>query len=226
MREQRDVVGALASIMKPFTRELINDRRQPALRWSAVFAGVAVAVALWSILQMLGMGVGLSSIDLGDEGSLRSASIGNSVWSMVAPLLSLAAGGYVAGRLAHTFDQRVGAMHGFVTGALAAVSGLILAVSLVSLLAGNSVKTATGRFLTTDHVQVAPSLARAERAEAAKDAGKILLGAGAALLLGLGASVAGGGLASRRVTRKKHHTAEVPVVPPPSPPPVDAPQVA
>lgn len=212
--------------MKPFTRELINDRRAPALRWSAVFAGVAVAVALWSLLQMLGMGVGLSSVDVDDAGSLRSASIGNSVWSMVVPLLSLAAGGYVAGRLAHTFDQHVGATHGLVTGALSAISGLILAVSLVSMLAGNSVKTATGRFLTTDHVQVAPALAAAERAEAAKDAGKILLGAGAALLLGLGAAVAGGGLAVRRVTRPKHNTAEVPVVPPPGPPPVDSPHVA
>lgn len=203
----------------------MSDRRQPALRWSAVFAGVAIAVALWSLLQMLGMGVGLASVDVDDAGSLRHASIGNSVWSMIAPLLALAVGGYVAGRLAHTFDQRVGAMHGFVTGALSAVVGLILAVSLVSMLAGNSVSMATGRFLTTDHVQVAPSLRAAERAEAAKHAGKILLGAGAALLLGLGAAVAGGGLAVRRVNRPKHDTAEVPVVPPPAAPPVDAPHV-
>ena len=94
------------------------------------------------------------------------------------------------------------------------------------MLAGSSVRTATGRFLTTDKVQVTPSLQAAERARAAKDAGKVLLGAGAALLLGLGASVAGGGLAVNRPSRRrKHDTAEVPVVPPPAHAPVDAPHV-
>lgn len=208
--------------MKPFTRELITDRRQPALRWGAVFAGVAVAVALWSLLQMLGMGIGLTSIDVDDIGSVRHASIGSGVWSLIAPLIALAVGGLVAGKLAVTFDQRVGAMHGLVVGALSAVIGLILTVSLVSMLAGSSVNTATSRFLTTDNILVAPSLRAMERAEAAKEAGKILLGAGISLLLGIAAAVAGGGLATRGYKRKKHDTAEVPVVPPPAAPPSDA----
>jgi hypothetical protein len=215
--------------MKPFTRELITDRRQPALRWSAVFAGVAVAVALWSLLQMLGMGIGLSSMDLDDAGSFRHVRIGNSVWSMLAPLIALAVGGIVAGRLASTLDQKVGALHGFIVGAFSSVIGLILTVSIVSMLAGSSVSSATSRFLSSpDHVLMTPSMRSAERAAAAKEMGKILFGAGAALLVGIGAAVAGGALAvpdRRRRSRNVHDTAEVPVVPPPEAPPSNAPHV-
>jgi len=209
--------------MKPFTRELISDRRQPALRWSAVFAGVVVAVALWSLLQMLGMGVGLSSIDVDDAGSIRHVRIGNGVWSMLAPLIALAIGGLLAGKLASTFETRVGALHGLVVGALAAVIGLIMTVSIVSMLAGS---TARGSFLSTHNMLVTPSMRGAERAAAAKDMGTILFGAGASLLVGIGAAAAGGALAIRPPRRKKHDTEEVPVVPPPAAPPTDAPHVA
>jgi MFS family permease len=220
----------VASIMKPFTRELISDRRQPALRWSAVFAGVAVAVALWSVLQMLGMGVGLSALDIDDAGSFRHVRIGNSVWSMLAPLIALAVGGLVAGKLAATLEQRVGALHGFVVGALSSVIGLVLTVSIVSMLAGSTVSTATSRFLSGNHYMiVSPHMRDAERAAAAKEMGKILFGAGAALLVGIGAAVAGGALGvkplHKRHRRGKHDTEEVPVVPPPGAPPTDAPHV-
>jgi len=210
--------------MKPFTRELITDRRQPALRWGVVFAGVAVAVALWSVLQMLGMGIGLVAVDIDDAGSLRHVNIGSGVWSIVAPLIALGIGGVVAGRLAATYDERLGAMHGFVAGALSAVIGLILTVTLVSMLASAPLSTAPS-FHGMDHMMMEPGLRAARRAQAVKEAGQLLLGAGIALLLGIGASIAGGALSTRRYTRKKHDTAEVPVVPPPVAPPADAPHV-
>ncbi len=211
--------------MKPYTRELINDRRQPSLRWSAVFAGATIAVALWVLLQMLGMGVGLAAVDVDDAGSLRNIGIGTTVWTAVAPLLALFLGGYIAGRLAATFDQKVGAMHGFVVGAFASLIGLVVTVSIVGMVANASMRGTTSAMIDSEDIQVAPSLRAEERQHAAATAGKILLGAGISLLLGIGAAVAGGGIAARRHGRPKHHTDEVPVVPPPSPPPADAPGV-
>jgi MFS family permease len=210
--------------MKPFTRELISDRRQPALRWSAIFAGVAVAIALWSLLQILGMGIGLTSIDVDDAGSLRHVAIGNGVWSLIVPLIALAAGGFVAGKLAATYEQRVGAMHGLVVGALSVVTGLVLTVCLGAILDGSPNGRHHG-WTMSDHMMVAPSLRAADRAEAVQQAGAILLGAGISLLVGIGAAIAGGALATRAYRRKKHDTAEVPVVPPPAAPPADAPHV-
>ena len=212
--------------MRPIARETILDRRQPALRWSAVIAGATVAVATWVVLQLIGMGAGLAAIDLDDTtGSLRGIGIGTTLWSILAPLIAMFVGGLVAGRLATTFDQKVGAAHGFVSWAIASLAGVLAVAWLVSAIAGGAVKMAYGQLPTSDSVMVDPSLRADELADATDKTGKILLGAGVTLLLGLGAAVGGGALAARRLTRPRHRTQEVPVVPPPAEPPSDAPHV-
>ncbi|HEY5946671.1 MAG TPA: hypothetical protein VIV40_14310 [Kofleriaceae bacterium] len=211
--------------MKPIARETILDRRQPSLRWTAVFAGAAVAVALWVVLQLIGMGAGLTAVDLDDSGSLRNVGMGTTVWSMLAPLLALFAGGLVAGRLATTYDHKVGAAHGLVVWAIASLAGVVAVAWLVSAIAGGAVNMAYGQLPTADNVTIDPSLRAGELAEATEKTGKILLGAGVTLLLSLGAAVGGGALAARRFVRPRHRTQEVPVVPPPAEPPTDAPHV-
>jgi MFS family permease len=210
--------------MRPITRETITDRRQPALRWSAVFAGATVAVALWVLLQMLGIGAGLATVDVIDAGSRRTASIGTTVWTLFAPLVALFIGGLVAGRLASTYDAKVGAMHGFIAWAFASLLGMFATISAVSMLTGPAMHGATAG-LMSDDVRVHPNMRAAELQQAADSAGKMLLGAGISLLVGLGAAVGGGVLAARKPTRKRRITAEVTVVPPPPEPPPDAPHV-
>jgi len=210
--------------MRPITREII-DRRQPQLRWSAVFGGATVAVALWVLLQVLGMGAGLTALDLDDAGSVRNVGIGTSVWTLIAPLISLFVGGIVAGRLATSRDGRNGAMHGFLVWALASIAGLLATVSMIGMLtAGSNMPT---RGVLSDDIRVHPSLRSTELQQATDRAGTILLGSGVSLLLGLGAAVGGGALGTRSTTngRRRHRTQEVPVVPPPPEPPVDAPHV-
>jgi MFS family permease len=211
--------------MRPIARETILDRRQPALRWSAVIAGATVAVATWVVLQLIGMGAGLAAVELDDNGSLRGIGIGTTLWSILAPLIAMFVGGLVAGRLATTFDQKVGAAHGFVAWAIASLAGVLAVAWLVSAIAGGAVKMAYGQLPTSESVMVDPSLRADELADATDKTGKILLGAGVTLLLGLGAAVGGGALAARRLTRPRHRTQEVPVVPPPAEPPSDAPHV-
>ena len=211
--------------MRPISRETIVDRRQPALRWTAVFAGAAVAVALWVVLQLIGMGAGLAAVDLDDSGSLRNVGVGTTVWSVIAPLVAMFVGGLVAGRLATTFDQKVGAAHGFVAWAISSLAGVLAVAWLVSSIAQGAATYAYGELPTADNVTIDPGLRAGELAEAADKTGKILLGAGITLLLGLGAAVGGGALAARRLTRPRHRTQEVPVVPPPAEPPADAPHV-
>src|ERR1041384_3980556 len=66
--------GSVAYIMQPtITREtILIDRRQPMLRWSAVFAGAACSIGFWMLLQLIGVGVGLAAVDVNNAGSLRS----------------------------------------------------------------------------------------------------------------------------------------------------------
>jgi hypothetical protein len=211
--------------MRPITRETILDRRQPSLRWTAVLAGAAVAVALWVVLQLIGMGAGLTAVNVDDTGSLRNVGLGTTVWSLIAPLLALFVGGVVAGRLATSFDQKVAASHGLVAWAIASLAGVLAVAWLVSAIAHGAVNMAYGQLPTADNVTIDPGLRAGELSEAADKTGKILLGAGVTLLLSLGAAVGGAALAARRYTRPRHRTQEVPVVPPPAEPPSDAPHV-
>jgi hypothetical protein len=124
--------------MRPFSRETIIDRRQSHMRWSAVFAGTAFAIGIWILLQTLGMGIGLSAVDVDNAGNLKGIGIGTGVWSLIVPLIAMFIGALLAGRLSGAWSRGVGAMHGGVMWALALVIGLWAMFSLVSAIASGA----------------------------------------------------------------------------------------
>ncbi|MBZ5715818.1 hypothetical protein [Nannocystis pusilla] len=117
--------------------------------WGSIFAGTLIAVGAWLLLHLLGMGIGLASIQPHHPGSLRSVGIGAGVWTMIAPLLALFVGGLAAGKLAGPLDKAGGAIHGAVVWALATVASITLlwmaltAVLSGAVAAGSSVASAT-----------------------------------------------------------------------------------
>jgi len=204
--------------MQPITREII-DRRHPAVRWSAIFAGTAVAVGLWILLQIFGMGAGLAAIDTDRLGSLRGVSIGTTVWSLLAPLVAMFIGGFIAGKLAGTLDDRMGMLHGVIVWALTSVLGVLATVALVSALASG---VAHSHAVIYDGSVSSSDAERAVRS-AADATGKALLAAGISLLLSLGTALLGGLLSIRKLDRgergrrrEEHTTVQTPVVPPPA----------
>ena len=76
----------------------IND-----ISWGAVLAGVVVALVAQLILNMIGIGVGASTLDPGagpnENPSAQGFSIGAGIWWTVSGIVAALAGGYVAGRL-------------------------------------------------------------------------------------------------------------------------------
>src|SRR5689334_25204632 len=76
-------------IMPTITREtFLIDRRQPMLRWSAVFAGGACSVGIWLVLELLGVGAGLYAHHAADStGAMHAASVATRVWSLVAQVI-------------------------------------------------------------------------------------------------------------------------------------------
>jgi MFS family permease len=204
--------------MQPITREII-DRRHPTVRWSAIFAGTAVAVGLWILLQIFGMGAGLAAVDTDRLGSLRGVSIGTTVWSLLAPLIAMFIGGFVAGKLADTRDDRMGMLHGVIVWALTSVLGVLACVSLVGALASG---------VAHSHAVIYDGSVNSNDAEyavrsAADATGKALLAAGTSLLLSLGTALLGGLLSVRKFERgdrgrrrEEHTTVQTPVVPPPA----------
>lgn len=134
--------------MQPtITREtVLVDRRQPVLRWSAVFAGAACSIGFWILLQLLGVGIGLASVDIDDLHSLRGAGIGTTVWSLISPLIAMFLGGIIAGKLAQTYDRKLAGAHGLVMWALTAIVGLCATIWIVGMIASSAVRHRTAMY--------------------------------------------------------------------------------
>jgi hypothetical protein len=120
------------------------------LSWGAIFGGTFVALGVWILLYSLGLALGLSSVDPNDPSSAKSAGIGTGIWSLIAPLIALFAGGLVASRTAGVQDKMGGALHGTVLWGLTTLAGVIvMGMALSSLLGavfsvGKSAVSATG----------------------------------------------------------------------------------
>ena len=119
---------------------------QPALRrisWGAIAAGTVTALAIQLLLAMLGTGIGAGTIDpmaAGETPTAASLGMGAALWWLVASLLSLMAGGWVAGRLSGAVRTSEGGIHGMLTWAVV----VLAMVYLVSSAAGSLMRGAAG----------------------------------------------------------------------------------
>ncbi|MFL6818016.1 MAG: PhnA-like protein [Bradyrhizobium sp.] len=113
--------------------------------WGAVFSGALIALVMQLILNMLGVGVGLSTIDVakGDAPSAGSLSIGAGIWWVVSGIVAAAVGGYIAGRLSGKPSQSTTAYHGLIAWAVSTVTVVYLLSSAASGLIGGTLSTAS-----------------------------------------------------------------------------------
>ena len=105
-----------------------------------MFAGVVVAISFNLVLAVLGIGIGLTTIDPTQAESPQASTLGiaATVWWIVTALLSLASGGWVAGRLAGMPTRLDGALHGLVTWGIATILIFWLLTSAVGSLIGGA----------------------------------------------------------------------------------------
>src|SRR5207253_2022158 len=121
-----DAGTAAGTHRQPHFAPSAERRVTSRVSWSAIIAGTAIAVAVWAALHTLGVGAGLTAIDPDDAGTLKGAGIGVGAWWLVAPILALFVGGFVAGRVAGVFDRPLSAIHGGVVWAFTTVVGSAL----------------------------------------------------------------------------------------------------
>ena len=83
--------------------------------WGAIFAGAVVALVLQLLLTLLGIAVGSQAVEPTQEAApLSGLGLGAGIWWVVSGIISLFAGGWVAGRLASFPRPLVGGLHGLV----------------------------------------------------------------------------------------------------------------
>ena len=102
--------------------------------WGAIFAGATAVVAVELLLNLLGAGVGAATINP-QEGQVpgQGLALGAVIWFALSCIISLFIGGWVVGRLAECPSKRDGALHGFVTWA---VASLVLVYMLSTAVGG------------------------------------------------------------------------------------------
>lgn len=86
--------------------------------WGAIFAGVVVALVIQVLLTMLGVGIGVATLDpqSGDNPAASTFSIVAGIWYLLSGIVSAFTGGYIAARMSGKTDETAGALHGLKIG--------------------------------------------------------------------------------------------------------------
>jgi hypothetical protein len=147
-----------------------EDMRAIALNqvsWGAVLAGVVLALVIQLLLNLLGIGIGVATIDPGgaDSPALSTFSIAAGIWYVISGIAAAFAGGYFASRLCGRPLRSVGALHGITTWAVTMLVVLYLLTTAAGNLIGGAFNTVSGavgglgRTAATVAETVAPAVA-------------------------------------------------------------------
>src|SRR5580658_3616497 len=82
-----------------------------SVSWGSIFAGVFIALTITTILNFLGIGLNLIAFSP-DQETLSNMGFFSVVWVIVTSILSMFAGGWIAGRMSGYTSAVEGALHG------------------------------------------------------------------------------------------------------------------
>jgi hypothetical protein len=191
------------------------------VRWPAIIAGLFAALSALFLLSILGIAIGLSTYDAGDDA--RRFGIGAGIWGIISMIIAFFFGGWLAARSASLRGERTGLMNGALVWAVAIpLLGWVLAggaarmTQTAASVADNDtrqrvndqvdrvVKASTGNpgenQQTTSQQngsQSAQQNAQQNREQAAKEGSKAAWGTLVSMLLGLVAAAVGGWTGAR-----------------------------
>jgi len=130
---------------------LVADARRTLLlnrvSWGAVFAGVAAALVIQLLLNILGVGLGAASVDAAntaDNPTVAGFSISATAWWVASGILASFVGGLVAGRLCGAGSRSTASWHGFVSWCVATLVLVYLMTSAVGGLLGGTANALGG----------------------------------------------------------------------------------
>jgi hypothetical protein len=108
--------------------------------WGAIFAGVVVALVVQVLLTMLGVGLGIATLDPGtaDNPAASTFSIVAGLWYVISGIIAAFVGGYIAARVSGKTVPTTGALHGLTAWAFTT----LLVIYLMSTAVGSIVSGA------------------------------------------------------------------------------------
>jgi autotransporter adhesin len=115
------------------------DRPFARVSWGAIFAGAVIAVGIQLVLTLIGLAIGLATLNpaAGTSPSGTSLGAGAAIWLVISSIISLFLGGYFAARLGGSFN---GWLHGLTTWGVVTIFTMLL----LTTAAGGLIGTASG----------------------------------------------------------------------------------
>ncbi len=106
--------------------------------WRAILAGVVTILSVMLILNLLGIAIGLGSIEPTEESNpLSGLGTGTLIWWILSNLIALFLGGFVAARVGVSFSNKSGIIQGIMTWALyTIISAWLLTSTIGSIISG------------------------------------------------------------------------------------------
>jgi hypothetical protein len=141
------VGGYTSGELYPTTTAAVPPPRYSRVSWGAILAGAVAAIAVQVILGLLGLAIGLTTIEpTHEEQPLAGLGVGGVIWWILTTIIALFVGGAIAGRLAGVPRKLESAVHGGLAWGVVAIftvmvvtSALNWAVSGAATLVGQSV---------------------------------------------------------------------------------------
>ena len=107
------------------------DQWYSRISWASIFAGLVIALALQILLSLLGLGIGLSTVDPATEANATAGlGTGAAIWFGISAIASMFVGGLVCARLSNSLPND-GILHGLLVWALTTLMTFYLVTTAV-----------------------------------------------------------------------------------------------
>jgi hypothetical protein len=93
------------------------------VRWNAIFAGVFIATVMGVLLNMLGLGIGLTNLEL-DPDTLTNIGAGSVIWWTLSGIIAMFVAGWVTVRLSNISNKTDSVLNALTAWSLSTVLGL------------------------------------------------------------------------------------------------------
>jgi hypothetical protein len=118
--------------------EKTNKKFLAHISWSSVFAGLVTALILQFLLSLLGLGIGMATVQpTTQQNPMEGLGTGAIIWWVLTILISLFTGGWVAGRWSDALKTSGKVFHGLLTFSLfTIISFYFLTTTIGGVLSG------------------------------------------------------------------------------------------
>lgn len=182
--------------------QVAGGRAFPRLSWSAVIAGVLLAIAAHIVLGLIGATLGFAA----EPSDSRGVGAAAAIWALLTPFVATLLGAWLASRMAAEEDRRAANVHGILVWCAGLIAGALFLTGTMATGAMSAGAAASGNLRAaqrTTRGEATPARPGTRAAEARQDeaAKRAAAGAGGAALgsiAGLLGAVVGASLATRR----------------------------